>query len=508
MTRTKRLKRASASSLAPGDQESEEEFQEDLKIEIEERGPPKPGPASRSRAENLRERVRLFYGTSDAEMAAAIRIRSEWSDVLFSFEKNQLRLQASPDHSPIDQLLISQLVGTGHETLKNNGHSCVVDGYKLMPHETRTCENVAAILNTGFRITTLDWSPVGLLAVGIHTSEEAPMDASTLFDLKEADSLIYIYSVKGVLVTLVGTIEGSYGVVTYVEWRPSGKDLLVVFGNGCAGILTVGSDFSGENNLILKPLPNYCSSLVTSACWRTNDVLTLGYKDGHIVDVCCQNPQKPNFVIRAHSSLVTSLLSGWPGRPNTILTSGVDGWSNVYHDVADLRQVCRTPRLKFFANCACFSQYAESFVSLEDNDTTKLVPWRKPDLVQAQTALTRHNSGVSAVASSSSHPLIISGGQDGELQIANPVRRTMTTRRNRDAHLYCAVWRLECSHKTSEYRFVDILQSFSIQKRKLPSHLPVYPSAITITGLSWEPNSTWYAAGTVSGLIRIENISG
>lgn len=506
MARLRRLKRSSAGSLALEDQDSEEEYQEDLKVEMDESHPAKPGPASKSRTENLRERFRLFYGDGDAEMAAAIKIRSEWGDVLFSIEESQLHVHAPPKGSPIDESLISQVNKIDDQTNKG-GHSCVVDGYKLTPHETRTCENVAAILNTGYRVTSLDWSPFNLLAVGLHTSEEAPMDASTLFDPKEATSLIYFYAVKDVSVKLLGTVEGSYGVVTYVKWRPSGRELLIIFGNGSAGIVSVGLYFSGANNLLLKPLPNFCSSLVISACWRTNDTLLLGYNDGHIVDISCRDPQRPNFVSRAHSSLVTCLASAWPDHPNTIFTSGVDGWSNVFYDVSDMRNVCRAPRLKFYANCACFSQCAESFISLEEYDSTKLVPWRKPDLLQAQTTLTRHNSGVSAFATTPSHPLIISGGQDGELQIANPIRRTMATRRNRDVHQFCAVWRLECSHKTSEYRFVDILRPSSIQKRKFPGHMPIYPSAVTITSLSWQPNSTWYAAGTVSGLIRIENVN-
>lgn len=456
--------------------------------------------------ENIRERLEAFYGSNESDLVEAIRLRASFGNVVVSLLPEQLEpLQAvaptevNPDAlSPVDS--VSPL-GRSH-----GGHDCVVDERMLHPQQLES-DGVSTILNAGFCVTSIDWAD-NLLAVALVASEERPIDMSSLRDFRGDHPLVHIYDTSAGEPKLVASISGAVaagagGAPLVVKWRPGSRDLAVLLGDGSVCLVRVKD---GEQIVRFRSLSARVPGEASRIAWRTPQCLVVGFSEGWLAefDVSDEDFAAPSYVVKAHSSLVSALTTGWPNNVHSVFSAAVDGWSAV-HDVRDLRRTQRPPRMRFLSSFCAYSPLVQSFVSLEDAATTALVLLRQPAQSHWPSILTRHSAAVTAVATCGQHPLVASGAQDGTLNVSNALLRTMVTRRAKEVMRDVGLWQLECSHKAGAYRFTTVNEAKEMKHQRPPNTLFVYPPSVSITDIKWQ--GTWIVSATAAGLIRFDNIS-
>lgn len=481
--------------------------------------PDAPAPEkSRKSAENLRERLATFYGEDDDELIRAIKLREKWGSTIFSFSKKMIDEQIAlneplnarnDDPGTLHPSCLSRL-SKNLEGGSSQLYECVVNDYLLKPHETRRSE-VSTILNVGATVLSSDWNE-NFIAVGALSSQK-PLNVNATSDLKSEKTVILIYSFDNGKVTYRKTIHCSSGTCTSVKWRPHKDELLVVCGKS-VGIIDVSAIPDGEHAIDFEDIQYELAQDLgkpTCATWRGPNSVVIGYFSGHIAELLVSNSfsteLEVSYVLEAHDSVIDKIESAYPLFPNLIMSSGVEGLL-VAHDTNDIRNRQASSRMKFHSSICFFSLLSDSFVASNDFDNTRLFPVRNPFGDILATGLTKHDScGITAGAASPNHPLILSGSQDGSVKITNVIRRTtVTSRKSRDTHAECRVWRLEASEHDGKYRYVDTLENGEKKPTKNSSHMPIYPNSVSITSCVWSPNDTWFAAGSASGLIRFENV--
>lgn len=482
--------------------------------------PDAPAPEkSRKTTENLKERLEAFYGQDDDELIRAIKLRNKWGSTVFSLSKQMMDEQMElnePIYANTENC--GKLHSSCLSRLDNNAkgrsapqlYECVVNDYLLKPHETRSSE-VSTILNVGGSVLSIDWNAT-YIAVGVLSSQK-PLNVNATSDVKSEKTLLLIYTFDNGKVQHRKTIYSLSGSCTSVKWRPSTNELLIICGTA-VGIVDISAAPDGESVMEFKDIQSDLSrdlGVPTCASWKTPNAVVIGYYNGHIAELQVSNSRsntvEVNYVLEAHDSAVDKISSAYPLFPNVVMSSGVEGLLVAY-DTSDIRNRFASSRMKFHSSICFFSLLSDSFIASQDYDIARLFPARNPFGEISVSGLTKHDScGITAGAASPNHPLIISGSQDGSVKISNVIRRTtVTSRKSRDTHAECCVWRLEASEHDGKYRYVDILRSDQNKVTKTTVQMPIYPNSVSITSCAWCPNDTWFAAGSASGLIRFDNV--
>lgn len=474
---------------------------------------------SRKSTENLRERLASFYGHEDEELVRAVKLREKWGNTLFSTTQSEVNEQINLNSQLEDGTLVNSsekvadLSPQVYSPVSEHSQSpalfdCIVNDYLLKPHDIRHSQ-VSTVLNVGGSILSMDWQG-SLLAVSV-IPDQNPLNVQTTDLNSVASSFILVYEVENGIPKLKNTFESQCGACISVSWRPlaDSTELLLVCTDG-VGIINIATANSVHSRFELNSVSHTDIGSASCACWRNTSSIIVGCNTGFIAEYCLTttNPTTPSYVVHVHNSAVARVCSGYPHLADRVLTSGVDGYL-LMHDVRDLRPKEQSgTRLRLYAPCICFAPLADSFIAIQDFDTTRLVSARDPSSDSSASTLTRHETcTVTSCAASAGHPLVLSGAQDGSVHITNALRRTMvTSRKSRETHIDCAIWRLECSDRLGRFRYVDLLEAGPLKSTKANSYMPVFPAPVAITSCVWQPTGTWFAAGSAGGLVRFDNV--
>lgn len=450
--------------------------------------------------ETMRERMGLFYGFGDLELLRAIKLRRAWGDAMFMVPeplifRTEVPITAASTYistlEPKD--LCSPIPGSNIN----------LEGLELGPGDTRRASGVR-ILNAGGLVTTTSWSADGIhLAIGVVPGDsiELPAVRSDLSanSVQRGSGYLQIWRLTEEDMQLESVID--IGIPRQIAWRTScKKEMAVVLQDGT--LVLCDPVCSG----ILHPRRFRLDQKATTVCWSDTEHLVVGTRQGCIAEFVIDS-EYPSFVWPVHYSLINSVASASPQHSSIVLTTSVDGFCKVIN-LEDIRRSQATaPRHKLFSPFGVWCPFVESFVTAEDTSTTRLLPVRNPGIIRTGTSLTHHEGMVTCVGASKSHPIIISGGSDGSVHVSNALRRATTTRRTSKVHFEACLWILECNERHGQYRFVEKLApSMSGKQSRATDRIPLYPKTVAITTLEFSPNSAWFAAGSASGLVRVESL--
>lgn len=461
----------------------------------------------RDRSENLKDRIGLFYGTSDEELSHGIRVRATYGSMLFALDPPAL---SSNDEMNTDTA--SEKIEIQGPKTEFQGFPINVNGFRLNCDETRKCAT-SLILNTGYTALSISWSSSNYLAIALLVSPQAPIDASLQIPAT-GPSLVKIYRPQLPLTPspdisnapnceLYASFSSNrLGTVTCVRFNDN-NELACVFGSGNIGVVSVKENKDIGFDEAMTEVTNF-GFKATSAAWR-GPCLVVGFANGSIAEYT--SAFQPKFVLpNAASSNISSIATS----EHDIFVTSVDGTQSVI-DTRDLRLFLKLPRLRFYSQTSVFSPLTNSFVYADDQGNARLVPLGSnnsiaavnvpDDAVSAAGALFQHMAEITALAASEQHPIIASGCRHGSFHIINAVRKALVSRRQRDGPVECELWRLECSHSTSEYAFQELYAPVTKVK---PSINQLAPFGVTVTSCAWQPNGTWVCASTASGLVRFD----
>lgn len=517
---------------------------------------------------NLKDRLHLFYGTSDKALIDAFNERNNWASAVVFPAIDKCKL-------PREKVAIYTI-----ENFSNSIHGQEFTKITLRSHEypsalsrelpitvqpSLECEFITlrlfqhiplprephklqgSLLNVGGLVSSLDWAPgmqndIQYLAVGVLADEEwtsAPEFTSVkkdyaVFSKTKTYSNIQIYRVNTQLdnlnsdqtpsVELAFTLSFYYGHVVQLAWMPNfvpGRSdigiLAACFTDGLARVFYIQTEGNERvDYLVQKPLRQFqLDTSITCVAWREKGLLVMGTAEGSIVEFDIFDDSDvdnltPSYYVPLHLSLITSITSGYPNNNDLIYTTSTDGYNRLI-DVKDIRRSqAFSSRFKGYSACSAYSYYINSFLSLEDTYTSKAAPIRKINMLQGSTTLTRHDGSITTLASSKLHPIAMSGGSDGCVQVGNVMRRVAISRRiSNQVYKYGLLWSFEASEKEGKFRFVNMFKCKDFIKHSACNRQVIYPRTVAVTSLAWNPNlkvADWYAAGLAAGLLRIERL--
>ena len=476
--------------------------------------------------ENLKDLMRQFYGYQSTKLVAGMKVRAKWGNYLFTMSQDMLDIV--PSNVALRDDLKPQIES---EISHSSGHDVIVDGHSLAPNEIRFCE-ASTILNTGYSVLSMDWADKFLI-VSQLVSDIDPIDQNTNIN-PDGPGLLKVYITDLPQVKLANELHfPDLGSINCVKFGPKGQ-VACVFSSGRVGLLNylpknVGSykvEAHGKQNENLGKdsiemyMISTIDSMARSICWR-KEFLVIGYDNGcvseHNVDEeRLKENTHTNYVVQCSSSVITRLTAN----RTQIFSTSVDGHQCII-DINDPRLTEKVYRLKFYSLASGYNKYINSFLFADDQGSVRIVPALRGvysdmslDTDQASCGsvcanttsgtLSQHTAEITALATSNSHPFVVTGCRHGSVHLINACRKALVTRRQKDAPTECEVWRLECSHLTSEYRFVEVFDTVSKLK---PNLNQLMPFTVNISETVWQPNGTWFAAATLSGLIRFDNVN-
>jgi len=294
-------------------------------------------------------------------------------------------------------------------------------------------------------------------------------------------------------------------------------------------------------------------TIVTCLTWLSPGSIAAACADGHVaiwniaqhLDSVrgCKHPVKnipvprPWFFKRVHETYIVSIVSGYPSRPWAIFTNSLDGYCRLT-DVRDPEaDNANLKRVRVNRPALIWHDATQQMIISDDNwDITshylRVFPTRE--------IITRWTAMVLNLAQSSFHSSVLVSCSDGSVGAANVARRMKRMKHNSSNAIATRnIWfryewrdavqpdwnipRDETNPVDQDVltrplsRFLDGFKGEHIKTANYAlenikngqSYNTVYERETAVTHVCWNPNlewSTWAAAATGTGLIRIEDI--
>ncbi|KAJ3511591.1 hypothetical protein NLJ89_g4010 [Agrocybe chaxingu] len=239
----------------------------------------------------------------------------------------------------------------------------------------------------------------------------------------------------------------------------------------------------------------------------------------------------PTHYITVHQSAIRSLAwirappsspSGTPcldQDPTTIASGGYDGMECMT-DIREGRGVVMN-RTRDVINAMAFSPFGGGPITLDHENTVKAYS-ASPSMLARGHTLFEPQGPVWSIHASDYHPQLAVGAADGSCSTTNTLR---ATRRGGAAPFFVhKIFQMDYNRNTREFRMLDHFLPQKgrryVQKGKgkkdneaVPSSTGAWPQAVGVHRVVWNDGnglaaSGWLAAGTASGLCRIDLLCG
>ncbi|KAG8626513.1 hypothetical protein KVT40_005458 [Elsinoe batatas] len=258
------------------------------------------------------------------------------------------------------------------------------------------------------------------------------------------------------------------------------------------------------------------------------------------------NPATPIVSSPLQSTYITTITTCYPSRPHIVLSTCLAG----YLSMTDLTRVTTSsginpsntvlsPRSRIGRQTMTWHDWSQMLVTIDDNQTLQGLPLRR---FYGYSGLGRVRAGVVTIAPSECHPFIAAGQVNGEVSTTNIMRKVSNSKETLVVgRWFQHTWRRTETPKlklpgsneqegTSEgqaveeaptkadkgiARFVEGFKpELSMILKPTDSRNPtlfttIHEAQTAITEVAWNPNlgcGGWIAAGTASGLLRVEDL--
>lgn len=501
----------------------------------------------------LIDRMSLVVGTNRDIVIEALRARMVWGNAIFIPPQADMgRFMPQPASLPGDVPFRQDqdISETDYESVSSYlipKRKIILNGDEFDSFTDRI-ENQGMVLNAGGCVSSISWAPgfdddhIQYLAVTLLDDDmRDPLDSQvnspkiSLYSKDTFNSSVYLYKLnlesssdeQEVLsrCELISTFSHSFGSALDIRWRPGGSAssdslglLAMLNQDGKLRVIDVPKPRDHLTHYkITEPLRTFKIDTfkITAFCWRDQDNLTVGSDQGCLYEFSIlesstsTNSQASSYVISVAASTILTVASGYPNHPNLIYEFSSDGQSS-YMDVRNPLMREYSVRMKSAFSVSAYLPWCSIFISSDDTFHTRGQPINDFRVQGTVNAFTTHVTPITALATSNYHPFVLSGSSDGQVKVANSIRRLMAPQRSLiNSYHFANLWQLDFSANNMAYRIVDILTGEKIGKSDAVELLQPYPPNVIISDLEWSAGKStaeWYAASTTSGIIRFHQL--
>ncbi|KAF2432353.1 hypothetical protein EJ08DRAFT_130327 [Tothia fuscella] len=268
----------------------------------------------------------------------------------------------------------------------------------------------------------------------------------------------------------------------------------------------------------------------------------------------------PWFYREFHLSYILSIVSAYPSRPHFLITKGIDGFSRLTDLRNPTQDVIWSPRDRITQAPLIWHDVTQTALSTDDNFDIKSYAVRRFHLSHS---VTRTDALVTSMGGSLVHPFILAGCADGSVWSSNPMKRLRSMRKGTTQQIWFKhEWRrpitlaqlggppphdttMQDAETTAGYTapspsttnqqptsvppknpailakpLIRFTEGYHLARPELNNSkranskdevafTTIYEEKSAITQVCWNPNlhcGTWAAAGTASGLVRVEDL--
>lgn len=290
----------------------------------------------------------------------------------------------------------------------------------------------------------------------------------------------------------------------------------------------------------------------TCLTWLSTTTLAAGCANGHVAiwklpshfdpsGPVSSNPQ-PWFYRQIHPTYILSIASGYPSRPYLLITSGMEGNIRETDLRAPDQDFCLSPRLRFGIVAVAWHDRCQSALGVDELGVLRAYTARR---FFQSVEVCRTGCQVTDVKTSMLHSSVLTAQLDGHVYVCQPMRKVTSLKSDAWRQTWFEYeWRRGMSDEQIQ-KLKDSGQAAATQEgadgaenveqlrkpmgRFLDSHKPelvagptvgqhkfttqhhtVFEEPTAIMQVAWNPNieyGGWAAAGTGSGLVRIENLA-
>ncbi|KAK6349162.1 hypothetical protein TWF730_009915 [Orbilia blumenaviensis] len=334
--------------------------------------------------------------------------------------------------------------------------------------------------------------------------------------------------------TLDHTLLMDWGAAIEIKWRPGNAPvkepgiighIMALFEDGQARLIEIKEhppSSTPSNSPIYKitqPMQTLFlnDTLYTVFTWVNHHTVALGCANGSVAiydlnSTLTGREHLPKSYHYIAASYICSICSLAPSFPEMIATYSMDGSFNM-HDIREpgiSNVLSHRTRTVAMSTPVAWCEMAQSLCYPEDLSGVLCMGIRKAK--KSGGFLCSNNPGDTIAASTGCgtglHPFLLNGGRDGKVRIANLVRKYFYSK----CQAMQQVWfQLEYAPTTGFYRILDGFKpEMVVHRNRVAVGLPFYTYHTNVTKVCWNNNlkyGTWAAAGTGSGLVRVEDVS-
>ena len=338
----------------------------------------------------------------------------------------------------------------------------------------------------------------------------------------------------------------NWGAVRHLKWSPAprtpkqtprkkraGLGLLAgLWGDGEVRVIDVNVEMAKDSTEWIQCTQTAfshrpSSTIHTCISWLSSTHLAAGCANGFIAvydleallspsksPFSKEKVQRPYFYHPVHHTYISALTSGYPSRPNFIISSAMDGYVGVTDIHAPETDSMMSLRSRQGASALAWCEAAQVIIVGWEDTTIRFLHLRRS---YTSSIIGRTGSVATAMATSRVHPCLIASSTDGAVVATNPLRKFWSFK----SAVYQQIW---FWHEWSNRNEVEggisrITEGFRVDKGAEKKGMytknsvllaTLYEEEQAATCLAWCPSlecGGWAAAGMGSGLVRIEDLS-
>lgn len=382
------------------------------------------------------------------------------------------------------------------------------------------------VFNAGGFVSDMAWtkipdSQLQYLALSISNDNKAadpnlrlsgkPVPHSALINIYEFDIL------TGKL-SLYYQLAHDFGLCWDIKWHPgffanpAYVGLLTgVFQDGSVKIIPVAKSKSLKIQHLQKPSMSISSpeSEITSFDFMDSDTICCGFQNGYFGQFKIQNSKLFKYKQVFESYIISTVVLRSNYENTLVCVSSVDGNCCIFDpkDIRLTKNFCTRTR----GSNTLPLVYIPQLYTVVRTDSLSSVKAFTPRAIFVDHNICQHDNTVISLASSSLHPMLLSGSSDGSLLLNNIVRRMLQgLKSNTDIYRYIRLWKWDYSESNNTYRLDANYQVYKFSNTET-SNTRINHPALNIQSVKWidtQKCGKWYAFANSAGFIVIEKLGG
>lgn len=485
---------------------------------------------------SLRDKIYRIFGSNQRRLSELIKLRDDWETSMFTVPDELLSGQDEQHVAETDVDIGGQFDVIDEIQFKNsfnnlNSIKFQIDDepQQVLKPDGSTKSDRALIINAGALTTGIVWAPhqssPSKQYLIVSVSNEDSVISTDLQFLTKQDvtgdtnnrNALLVYEVDTVSrsASKVKTILHDFGTIICLKTAPirHGADSIIISTLSNDGVIRI-IDITLNSQPFIHLHSTYefkINEKITSFDWFDGNRIIFGTILGNIGEFVFANDTErcPSFLYPISNNSVIQIISGEnKSYGETIFFATISDGFSILFSISDIEfSKNKTQRNKTLTKTSIFSKQLNAFLMTEGSYPVKMLSARAMFVNQP---VVKHEGSVESLASSTLHPMLLSGGADGEIKINNLSRRILNAQKpSLSSHKICKLWKLDYNEGSKYYRLDSNIGLSNLNVNENLTSTRIFPNEISINSINWNPNKAvgnYYAASSTFGVIIVEKL--